>query len=241
MFGKFLRWLAPQDKTLLALAADDLLAFLEQAHPDGRKVLNSVIRAQYLGLLERVYAHLAIEPNPARHACFALYRSALGKNQDKAILTAAQEAAFMAALPGDHDEEEGTGNWKRWRDRAMQAMMLGAGLKVAEVTGIYSDNVGDKDTTGSIPLTISPASAGGPCARTRRNCDRLRCRKSNAGVGYAPRSALRARSSFLPLCKEASSLARPSIVKSKRHSRAPAMMPRIWAGAPCAMPLPCAN
>jgi integrase/recombinase XerD len=164
MFGKFLRWLAAHDHALLTLTSDDLLAFLDQDRADGTRVLNSVIRSQYLGLLERVYAHLRVEPNPARHACFALYRSgkraALGTNQAKVILTTAHEAAFMAALP-ESDIDRDQRSWKRQRDRAMQAMMLGAGLKVAEVIGIYTDNVGEKDVTGSIPLSISPASAGG--------------------------------------------------------------------------------
>lgn len=165
MFGKFLRWLSLHEKTLFDLSSADLLAFLEQGSADGQKTLNSAIRAQYLGLLERMYAHLNVEPNPARHTIFALFnagsRSVLGINDTKAILTDAQETAFMAALPGAVAGEGADATWKRRRDRAMQAMMLGAGLKVAEVIGIYTENVGAKDSTGSVPITISPASAGG--------------------------------------------------------------------------------
>jgi integrase/recombinase XerD len=165
MFGKFLRWLTLHQKSLLDLSSEDLMAFLDQGSAEGQKTLNSAIRAQYLGLFERVYAHLKVDPNPATHASFAIYRSGsraqLGINEAKAILSAPQEAAFMGALPGPQNGERGDAGWKRRRDRAMQAMMLGAGLKVSEVIGIYTDNVGAKDSTGSMPIAVSPASAGG--------------------------------------------------------------------------------
>jgi site-specific recombinase XerD len=43
----------------------------------------------------------------------------------------------------------------------MQALMLGAGLKVSEVVGLYIRNIGETDSTGSMPIAISPAAAGG--------------------------------------------------------------------------------
>jgi site-specific recombinase XerD len=69
----------------------------------------------------------------------------------------------MRALPeaAPAAGEDVTPAWKRRRDRAMQAMMLGAGLKVSEVIGVYTENVHEKESTGSIPITISPGSAGG--------------------------------------------------------------------------------
>lgn len=164
MFGKFLRWLEQGHLSLFNVTEIDLMAFLEQSGSGGKKVLNSVIRTQYLGLLERVYTHLDSEANPARHASFAIYRSGsrsrLGTNAAKASLASDQEASFMAALPGQQGDETGAA-WKRRRDRAMQAMMLGAGLKVSEVIDIHSANVGAKNLTGSAPITISPASLDG--------------------------------------------------------------------------------
>lgn len=164
MFGKFLRWLEQHHIALLAVTEGDLMAFLEQSGSNGKKVLNSVIRTQYLGLLERVYTHLDHEANPARHASFAIYRSGsrsrLGSNAAKASLASDQEASFMAALPGQQEEATAAA-WKRRRDRAMQAMMLGAGLKVSEVINIHSASVGAANLTGSAPVTISPASPDG--------------------------------------------------------------------------------
>lgn len=169
MFGNFLGWLerSAHNVAFLAVTSDHLRLFLDQRHDDdpGKKKLNSTIRVRYLRLLERVFAHLEIEPNPARHAAFDVYQQAAGGTDvAKVILSEAQQQAFLAALPlrvavNPYDDE--TAGWKQRRDRAMQAMMLGAGLKVSEVIGLYTENVGQKDSTGSIPVTISPGSAGG--------------------------------------------------------------------------------
>ncbi|BBB70276.1 hypothetical protein UNDYM_6023 (plasmid) [Undibacterium sp. YM2] len=43
----------------------------------------------------------------------------------------------------------------------MQAIMLGAGLKVSEVVSLYIENVGEIDINGSVPITISQASVDG--------------------------------------------------------------------------------
>ena len=154
MFGNFFRWLekSAHNIAFLAVTSDHLRLFLDQRHDDDRdkKKLNSTIRVRYLRLLERVFAHLEIDPNPARHAAFDVYKQAAGgKDVAKVILTEAQQQAFLAALPlrvavNPYDDE--TAGWKQRRDRAMQAMMLGAGLKVSEVIGLYSENVGQKES-----------------------------------------------------------------------------------------------
>jgi site-specific recombinase XerD len=168
MWSKFLRWLEPIKPSLFDVSSDDIMAFLEQHDVKGKRVLQgSTIRRQYLTLFERVYTHLKVRPNPATNACFDIFKhrnsGLMGKNAPKATLSEAEQIAFMRALPlpNSVDEEDPTVGWKRRRDRAMQALMLGAGLKVAEVIGIYTDSVGEKDATGSVPITISPAAAGG--------------------------------------------------------------------------------
>lgn len=170
MFGKYLQWLASRDLSLFAVTSTDLMAFITHGKVIGGTVhpeRNSRIRLKYLRLIERVYTHLEIRPNPAQHASFAIFqsgdRSQVGRDADSAVLTDAQQGAFMKALPeaspeGGKDPARG---WKRRRDRAMQALMLGAGLKVAEVVGIHTSNIGAKDSTGSVPVSVSPASAGG--------------------------------------------------------------------------------
>jgi len=171
MFAKFLRWLETREKTLFDLTSTDLMEFLERGKSaDGAvgKELNSRIKQKYIRLLDRVYIHLALETNPAQHTLFDIFKSGdknrIGRDAGLATLTEVQFVAFMRALPQPsmpterHDASYG---WKRRRDRAMQALMLGAGLKVSEVIGIYPENIGEKDSTGSVPVTISPASVGG--------------------------------------------------------------------------------
>ena len=169
MFGNFLNWLEKHahETVFLDITSDHIQMFLEEPHPDkcDKKRLNSTIRIRYLRILERVFAHLKIDPNPARHATFDVYSQAAGgRDVPKVILTDAQREAFLVALPvrvavNPYDDE--TAGWKQRRDRAIQVMMLGAGLKVSEVIGIYTINVGQKESTGSIPITISPGFAGG--------------------------------------------------------------------------------
>lgn len=168
MWSKFLRWLAPNKPSLFDVNSDDIMAFLEQRDGNGKRVLQgSTIRRQYLTLFERVYTHLQVRPNPATHACFDIFKQRnaglMGKNAPKATLSEGEQKAFMGALPSAEaaGEKDPAIGWKRRRDRAMQALMLGAGLKVVEVIGIYTDSIGEKDATGSVPITISPAVAGG--------------------------------------------------------------------------------
>lgn len=169
MFAKFARWMANQQITLFSLTSDDIRKFLDAGTVtrDGfKKELNSAISLRYVRMLERVFLHLKVMPNPAQAAMFDAFKAgqAIGKDANKVVMTQAQQQAFMAALPNATKEgEQGDlhRGWKRRRDRAMQAMMLGAGLKVSEVIGIYTSNLGKIEETGSMPIFIAPASTAG--------------------------------------------------------------------------------
>ncbi len=174
MFGKFVRWLEERETPLLDVTNATILQFLEHApavsDPETplKKDLNSSIRIRYLRIFERVFHHLNVHPNPARHAAFEIYKSQdkqlRGKDLDKVAMTDAEHLAFMQALPVAPEPIAGgdeTRGWKRRRDRAMQAIMLGAGLKVSEVIGMTIDHVGVLDATGCLPITVSPTSTGG--------------------------------------------------------------------------------
>ncbi len=174
MFGKFLRWLRSNNLDLMSISNVDILAFLEHGSEEKtenavfqKKDLNSSIRIRYLRIFERVFQHLNIHPNPARHAAFDIYKSAdrklQGSDLEKVVMSAEEQLAFMQALPPakTSNTDSGHAGWKRRRDRAMQAMMLGAGLKVSEVIGIVTDNVGTADATGCVPIAVSPASTAG--------------------------------------------------------------------------------
>lgn len=72
------------------------------------------------------------------------------------VMDTSQQQAFMDALPVANDTSAG---WKRRRDRAMQALMLGAGLTVAEAMHARTRDVGAMDGNGSLPVTVHPESS----------------------------------------------------------------------------------
>ena len=166
MFGTVVRWLDAHGKTLFDITPVDLEQFLDQSTvANGQRVkkLNSAIRIRYLRLIERVLIHLAVVPNPAQHLCFAMYRQRqsgiAGRDEPKAVLSDAEQNAFMQALPFVAPATPGQRDWKRRRDRAMQALMLGAGLTVAEVLALRLDQIGARDAGGSVPIALDTGAA----------------------------------------------------------------------------------
>jgi integrase len=168
MFANLMRWLYGHGKTLFTLTADDLQRFLDQGEEvDGVFVqrLNSAIRLRYLRLVERILLHLQVTPNAAQHACFALYRQrgtrAVGRDAPKAVLDETEQQAFLQALPAipAPTARNAATRWKRRRDRAMQALMLGAGLRVSEVLALRINQVGQPDANGSVPIALDTGAA----------------------------------------------------------------------------------
>lgn len=168
MFGNYLRWMKDRKPPLVLkrVAVAELREFLECGHDDKDKAgkkLNSAIRIRYLRLLERVYAHLGGD-NPARNTAFAVYKEAAGgRDKPKVFLDERQQAAFLDNLPAAAPFDEANpkdSSWKVRRDRAMLAMILGAGLKMSEVLILKLDWLREKDSTGTIHISI-PKYAGG--------------------------------------------------------------------------------
>ena len=161
MFGKFNRWMRDHGKTLFTVSDDDILQFLNSRVVDDNgegEQLKSTIRVKYVRMLERIFQHLEVSPNPAQSTAFQIYKTAgaSGKDLDMVVMDDAQQQAFMSALPVANDTPAG---WKRRRDRAMQALMLGAGLTVAEAMHAKLRDLGTADSAGSLPVTVRPESS----------------------------------------------------------------------------------
>lgn len=166
MWAKYLRWLAARQLGLLEVSSIQLREFLNDRDDRGRAERASLIKLRYLRIFERVYEYMQVPVNPARNVMFDVWKEGisfpLGKDGDKVILNDSQQDAFMQALPAPE-------NWKRRRDRAMQAIMLGAGLKVSETIHLRVHQIGQPEA-GEIPITITAITGG----TTRTHCAMLR-------------------------------------------------------------------
>ncbi|MFC7518313.1 tyrosine recombinase XerC [Herbaspirillum sp. GCM10030257] len=166
MFRLYIEWLHEKHVPLLDADASHIIDFLNTPHKrqgkgkGGEK--RSRVRRDYLRLLYRTYTHLGRsgDNNPALIAMAQMQgsRSALGIDAPKEFLNAAERDRFLKALP-----EVGATptQWKRQRDRAMLVVMLGAGLKVAEIVSLQKRHVSLPGADGTRTITIVPEAVGG--------------------------------------------------------------------------------
>lgn len=150
MFGRFTKWMIGHGRRFSQMQPGDLLAFLDSRDERGRS-LHSKISYRYLRLLERCYEFLEVMPNPASTAIGMLAVNRPARDREMVALSPAQAGQLVASKP------EAT-SWKRQRDRAMQLVMLCAGLRVAEAIGLLTSEVAagpEEDGTLRIQLTPS--------------------------------------------------------------------------------------
>jgi site-specific recombinase XerD len=148
MFGRYAKGLRAHGHDLSTLRPGDLLDFLGTRDERGRP-LHSKIAYRYVRLLERCYEYLGVMPNPASGAIAMMAANRPARDREMVALSPAQAGQVVAARP------EIT-SWKRQRDRAMQLVMLCAGLRVAEAIGLLTSEVAaepEKDGTLRIALT----------------------------------------------------------------------------------------
>ena len=159
MFGKFAHWLASEGIVMSRVTQPDLVRFLAVKSDGNRLDLNSKIAYRYLRLLDRCYQHLGIMPNPAQHAIFDVLKSGqTAKDASMIALTEPQLDSFLAALPASTARQRSQFvGWKRRRDRAMQVVMLLAGLRVAEAVGLLIGEIGHQsDIDGNLEIFLTP-------------------------------------------------------------------------------------
>lgn len=153
MFQKFATWLKSRGLTMSTLDGQALYAFLDKRGDEGQFEIKSRIAHRYVRLIDRCFEHIGIHPNPAQIALRDDRAGGhrLGKDGEMDALTEAEQQRFVDALP------DRTGTWKDRRNRAMQLVMLNAGLKVAEVVGLQLAEVSRQPgLDGSLRLAITP-------------------------------------------------------------------------------------
>ncbi|MDD3352842.1 tyrosine-type recombinase/integrase [Zoogloea sp.] len=146
MFGRFCQWTEEQGLSLLKITPSDIQRFLETPNPHavaarqpgqtGRQ------RQQYVRQLERVFAHLGALGYPGGNAGSAAGRARIGEGDDKPtrFLSKAETVAVRTLIEGRcsafAENSPVAGNWMEWRDLALVAVLLGAGLKVSQIPQI---------------------------------------------------------------------------------------------------------
>ncbi len=144
MWGKLLRWSGERGVAPLAWSAEQIGAFLDEQE------LHKHHRYRYARLIERVFHHLSQLQdglhNPASQAVRA--HLAEGENDPTAFLLPAEREALIARVlapalvpPGPDGGAPSPTQWKRARDIALVAVMLGAGLKVGEARELRTDSI----------------------------------------------------------------------------------------------------
>lgn len=153
MFGRFFTWMVANHTNLGNIRMEDLQRFIDEPR-EGRTRLSSTIRLRYLRMLERVFEHLQIVPNTAKLLAKQIDKSQVGRDKPLTYLTSNQRQALVDVLADQNAID--TLPWKRIRDRAMIALMIGAGMKVSEVVSMECDAVGDIDIKGDLRITVEP-------------------------------------------------------------------------------------
>lgn len=147
MWGKLLRWSGEQGLPPLKWSAAQIGAFLDAQN------LHKRHRYRYARLIERIFHHLSTLQqnlhNPASQAVKA--HLAEGENDPTAFLLPGERDLLVARIlapaldiipePGNKATAGAISptQWKRARDVALLAVLLGGGLKVAEVRTLRID------------------------------------------------------------------------------------------------------
>lgn len=142
MFSRFCQWLSESGKSLFHCEVADIARFLDTPNPNTGRVPQPQTgrqRQQYVRQLERVFNHIAFlgrnVVNPGRQA--AIERIGAGEDKPTRVLTVVERETVIAALASQLARLEadcaGPEMWMAYRDIALVAVFLGAGLKVSSI------------------------------------------------------------------------------------------------------------
>ncbi|UDM52065.1 tyrosine-type recombinase/integrase [Cupriavidus sp. MP-37] len=162
MWGKLLRWSAERGLPPLSWSAEQIGEFLDAQQ------LHKSHRYRYARLIERVFHHLSRLReglhNPGSQAVRA--HLAEGENDPTAFLLPGERDLLVARIlgpagvpAGDSGAEASPTQWKRARDAALLAALLGGGLKVAEARALRTDVIAD-GAAGRMALRMVRADNG---------------------------------------------------------------------------------
>jgi len=143
MFSRFCQWLEGEGKTIDQCESGDIALFLD--HPNAnlpttrQRAQSSRQRQQYIRLLERVFVHLSELGLPLNNRAkqASLQGAVYGRAKPTRFLKHEERDRAVRYLESRLSEiqtlEAGQDGWVEFRDIALIAIMLGAGLKVGNL------------------------------------------------------------------------------------------------------------
>jgi len=143
MFARFCQWLEDEGKAIDRCESADIPRFLNNPNSNlpttRQKAQSSRQRQQYIRLLERVFSHLSNLGlhlnNPAKLA--SLQGAGRGKDKPTRFLNQEERDRVIEYLKTRLSELQADAapvdNWVEYRDLALVAVLIGAGLKVANL------------------------------------------------------------------------------------------------------------
>lgn len=165
MFSRFLIYIYAINKTLFDVTPEEIYAFLTATYETkaGKKlILESDIQNRYLRLLERVFTYLECNPRPTDNINLGRLKDHYqlrGRDKQTVALNDVEITAFLSCLPAPMAKERSgrlSANWKKKRDRALQCVVLGAGLTVAEVVKLEIDAIDSElQLDGSLGIQVN--------------------------------------------------------------------------------------
>lgn len=160
MFDRFSNWMELRNRRLGEVTSHDINMFLDEPSENGGARLASKIRVVYVRLLERVFQYLKIDPNPASKVVKSFdVEFRRGREESKAFLDDAEIMKFMSCLPpaprwDSENQVRRQIHWEKRRNRAILAILVGAGLKVSEVVKVRTESLLAPERNGAIPIQM---------------------------------------------------------------------------------------
>lgn len=166
MFSALRAHLERRGEVALADASpEDLASFFEsRARPYARPTL-----IRYVRLIERIYEHMSVLGVAHRQPAARLAVRLLGDEASSApkpelpmvTLDAAQQSRLWAQVAKLRSAGRTQLGWRASRDAAMLAVLLGAGLTVAETVALRTRDVGELQPDGTLPIELPAALTAG--------------------------------------------------------------------------------
>lgn len=171
MFSRFVIFMTEHNVNIGNVSADHIYRFLTLTNkfPDSQScghtevpILQSAIQSRYIRMLERIFTHIGRFPRPTDNLLFGELKGQYkltGKNKTTITLSSNEVEQFLLHLPtytGLERKNRISNAWRVLRDRAIQCILLGAGLKVAEVIALKIneiDQITQIDGTLKVKLT----------------------------------------------------------------------------------------